>query len=72
MNMQSPIKPPRELKIIKVGNSLGVILPKELLAKLGAEVGDSLAWIPDQDGFVVRRHDADFAEQMAATAQCVA
>ncbi len=66
MNMPVSLKPPRELKIIKVGNSLGVILPKELLAKLGAEVGDSLDWIPDQEGFVVRRHDAGFAEQMAA------
>ena len=65
MNMPASIKVPRELKIIKVGNSLGVILPKELLAKLGAEAGDLLDWIPDQEGFIVRRHDAGFAEQMA-------
>ena len=66
MNAPANIKPPRELKIIKVGNSMGVILPKDLLAKLGAEIGDVLAWIPDQEGFIVRRHDAGFAEQMAA------
>ena len=54
-----------ELKVIKVGNSMGVILPRELLAKLGVELGDVLDWIPNQEGFVVRRHDAGFAEQMA-------
>lgn len=59
------VRPARELKVIKVGNSLGVILPKELLAKLGAELGDSLAWVANQDGFAVRRSDTAFAEQMA-------
>jgi putative addiction module antidote len=31
-----------ELKLRKIGNSLGVVLPKEALAKLGAQEGDSL------------------------------
>jgi antitoxin component of MazEF toxin-antitoxin module len=30
------------LKITKIGNSAGVVLPKELLAKLRAGVGDTL------------------------------
>jgi putative addiction module antidote len=30
------------LKLTQVGNSLGVLLPKEALAKLGVEKGDTL------------------------------
>ncbi|UVO50377.1 AbrB/MazE/SpoVT family DNA-binding domain-containing protein [Sphingomonas sp. SUN019] len=63
--MNAPfLKPPRALKVIKVGNSLGVILPKEVLAKLGVEMGDALDLVDEPDGFRVRRHDAVFAEQM--------
>jgi putative addiction module antidote len=43
---------------------LGVILPKEVLAKLGFEMGDALDLVDEPDGFLVRRHDAGFAEQM--------
>lgn len=63
--MNAPfLKPPRALKVIKVGNSLGVILPKEVLAKLGVEIGDALDLVDEPEGFRVRRHDAGFAEQM--------
>lgn len=31
-----------QLKIIQIGNSLGVVLPKDILYKLGAEKGDVL------------------------------
>lgn len=63
--MNAPfVKPPRALKVIKVGNSLGVILPKEVLAKLGVEMGDALDLVDEPEGFRVRRHDAGFAEQM--------
>ena len=43
-----------------------MILPKELPTKLGAEIRDLLAWLPDGDGFVVRRNNAGSAEQIAA------
>jgi len=66
--MNAPfLKPPRALKVIKVGNSLGVILPKEILAKLGVDIGDALDLVDDPEGgFQVRRHDAGFASQMEA------
>ena len=40
-------RPPEEaamnaLKLTQIGNSIGVILPKELLAKLGVGKGDTL------------------------------
>ena len=31
-----------QLKVIQIGNSLGVVLPKDILYKLGAEKGDVL------------------------------
>ena len=34
---------PVRLKIIKIGNSAGVILPKDLLAHLGARIGDIIS-----------------------------
>lgn len=54
----------RALKVIKVGNSLGVILPKDMLTKLGVDVGDRLDFVDDPKGVVLRRHDSAFAEQM--------
>ena len=57
----------KSLKIIKVGNSFGVVLPKEVLAKLGVAQGDLIDLIDDPEGGVrVRRHDGGFAEQMQA------
>jgi putative addiction module antidote len=56
----------RQIKIIAIGNSLGVILPKELLTRLRAGKGDVLSVIETPEGFEVRPYDADFEEQMAA------
>ena len=33
----------RELKIVSVGDSLGIILPEEILQRLGVESGDTLS-----------------------------
>jgi len=55
----------KPLKITKFGNSAGVILPKELLAKLRAEVGDSIFLTEMPDGFRITAHDPEFERQMA-------
>lgn len=65
MNKPSDIKPAQELRIIKIGNSQGVILSKEILAMLGAEQGDTIDLLVKPDGLFLRKHDAGFAEQMA-------
>ena len=39
-----------ELKLRKVGNSVGVVLPKEALAKLNVQEGDSLCLTDAADG----------------------
>jgi putative addiction module antidote len=53
-----------ELKVTKIGNSLGVVLPKELIARLKLDKGDTL-WVTDaQSGFNVTPYDPAFEEQM--------
>lgn len=54
------------LKIIKVGNSAAVILPKELLARLGTAQGDMLSVHDTERGIELTPYDADFETQMAA------
>lgn len=55
-----------ELKLRKVGNSLGVVLPKEALARLSAGEGDTLVFTEAPDGgFRVTLDKGEFAQQMA-------
>lgn len=53
-----------KLKITTVGNSVGVVLPKELLAKLRVEKGDSLYVTELADGIKLGAYDPVFAQQM--------
>jgi putative addiction module antidote len=52
------------LKIIQIGNSLGVTLPKEALAVLKAEKGDTLTLTPAPDGFRLGSYDAEKSKQL--------
>ena len=52
------------LKITKIGNSAGVILPKELLARLRVGPGDMLHVTESPDGVRLTAHDPDFAATM--------
>lgn len=65
----------KALKIIKVGNSAGMILPKEILARLRVSLGDSIAFSEtDDDSVKLRRFDADaeFDAQMQAAREVMA
>ena len=53
------------LKITSVGNSAGVLLPKELLAKLRVEKGDMLHVIETENGIELTPYDPEFDAQMA-------
>ena len=53
-----------ELKLIGVGNSVGVVLPKELLVKLGLQKGDKLFAVETEDGIRLTTSDAEFEAQM--------
>lgn len=54
------------LKLTQIGNSVGVILPRELLARLGVEKGDSLFVSESPDGLRLVRTDPEFEKQMKA------
>lgn len=53
-----------KLKITTVGNSAGVILPKELLAQLRVEKGDTLYAMELPDGIKLTAFDPKLAAQM--------
>lgn len=53
-----------DLKIRKVGNSLGVILPKEVLTHLNVSEGDKLTLTQAQDGVRIHSADPEFAKSM--------
>lgn len=53
-----------KLKITAIGNSAGVILPKELLARLRLEKGDELHALETPDGIRLTVFDPKLAEQM--------
>ncbi len=59
---------PIELKVRKVGNSLGVVLNKEALALLKAREGDTLTLTEAQDGARLTTANPDFARTMAVFA----
>lgn len=54
-----------KLKITTVGSSVGVVLPKEILAKLRVGKGDMLSVTETPDGIELRAYDEDFADDMA-------
>jgi len=53
-----------ELKITRIGNSLGVILPRDLLTRLKLDKGDSVFITETPDGYRLSPYDPVFAEQM--------
>lgn len=53
-----------QLKLTTVGNSVGVVLPKELLEKLRVQKGDSLQVLETPNGIELTAFDAEFARQM--------
>ena len=55
-----------KLKIIQIGNSLGVTLPKEALAAMKLEKGDTIIATPDPDGFRLTPYDAEVEKQIEA------
>ncbi len=54
----------KELKLVRIGNSTGVILPKELLARLNVAAGDSLSYSETPSGLSLNTHDDEFQTQM--------
>ena len=60
------------LKITKIGNSAGVVLPKDVLARLRVGPGDTLHLTEAPDGLRLTAHDPDFEETMAIAEEVMA
>lgn len=53
------------VKVTTIGNSAGIILPKELLEKLRISKGDVLTVTETPDGLNLNPYDEDFATAMS-------
>jgi putative addiction module antidote len=52
------------LKLRAIGNSVGVVLPKELLSRLRVGEGDTLQVVETPDGLRLLRSNPEFERQM--------
>ncbi len=59
----------RELKLTEIGNSLGVVLTKDLLAKLRVDKGDKLFAIETTNGVELSPYDPELANQLERAAK---
>lgn len=61
-----------ELKVRKIGNSLGVVLPKEAVNRLNASDGDRLFLIESPDGaYQLTPYDPEFEKKLAKTEEII-
>jgi putative addiction module antidote len=61
-----------ELKVTKIGNSAGVVLPKDLLAHLDVAIGQTLSVTKTPLGIELRAPSVDFDAQMANAREVMA
>jgi putative addiction module antidote len=54
------------VKITTIGNSVGIVLPKEILGRLHVEKGDSLYLLETPEGIQLTPYDQNFAAEMDA------
>ena len=52
------------LKLTKIGNSIGVVLPKEVRDRMKLGAGDTLYLTETQEGYKISPYDEEFARQM--------
>jgi len=65
-NLASKENTMSSLKLTGIGNSVGVVLPKDLLARLRVKRGDRLYAIETPNGIELTSYDPAFAAQMDA------
>ena len=53
-----------KVKLTTVGNSLGIVLPKETLGKMNAEKGDTLFLVESPEGYLLTPYRQDFEKQL--------
>jgi putative addiction module antidote len=71
--MNKPVDPREQdfttLKVVQIGNSLGVVLPRDVLDELNVEKGDKLFITRSPEGYRVTRNDPEFERRMALARQ---
>jgi len=53
-----------KLKVTQIGNSLGVILPKSVVARLKVAKGDDLSYTDTTNGIELSSYDEDFEKKL--------
>ena len=53
-----------KVKVTSIGNSMGIVLPKEALSKLKAVKGDTLYLVEGPEGLTLTPYQQDFEQQM--------
>ncbi len=56
----------KSAKLVAVGNSVGLVIPRAMLARLRLERGDQVYLCETPDGFRLTATDPDFARKMQA------
>lgn len=59
----------KKVKLRAIGNSTGVVLPREVLEKLRVERGDELMVLETPEGIMLTSYDPEFARQMDVAEQ---
>jgi len=52
------------LKLTKIGNSIGMVLPKEIRDRLKLGAGDTVYLTETPEGYKISPYDEEFARQM--------
>ena len=58
-----------KLKVVTVGNSVGVVLSKDILEKLRVQKGDSIFAVETSRGIELTPYNSELAEQMKIAEQ---
>ncbi len=53
-----------ELKLVKMGNSVGMVLPKEARTRMKLARGDRVYLTETPDGYTITPYDPEFGRQM--------
>jgi len=60
------------LKLRKIGNSVGLVLPKEILSSLNAQEGDEISVTQTSNGIQLSKSDTEFEDHMKKVEEIMA
>ncbi len=54
------------VKVTRIGNSTGIVLPKEVLSGMKVQKGDTVYLTETHDGYLITPYDEQFTRQVEA------